>query len=121
MNGGSNPISVGWAVSPKAADTLHDVGLRSRRLLRNPVPDVDAPLSMTVLRLVFLNDMNLLSLSVTVSKLRLFFSASALAFARRVADTESLDGDLAGGVRIRYGSGVARSAIGGCKISCVDC
>ena len=38
--------------------------------------------------------MNLLSLSVTVSKLRLFFSASALAFARRVADTESLDGDL---------------------------
>ena len=40
---------VGWAVSPKAAETLHDVGLRSRRLLRNPVPDVDAPLSMTVL------------------------------------------------------------------------
>ena len=44
-----------------------------------------------------LNDMSLLSLSVTVSKLRLFFSASALAFARRVADTESLDGDFAGG------------------------
>ena len=57
----------------------------------------------------------------TVSKLRLFFSANALAFARRVADTESLDGDLAGGVRIRYGSGVARSAIGGCSTSCVDC
>ena len=47
MNGGKSPISVGWAVSPKAAETLHDVGLRSRRLLRNPVPDVDAPLSMT--------------------------------------------------------------------------
>ena len=32
-----------------------------------------------------------------------------------MADTESLDGDLAGGVRIRYGSGVAKSAIGGCS------
>ena len=45
----------------------------------------------------------------------------SLAFARRVADTESLDGDLAGGVRIRYGSEVAKSAIGGCSTSCVDC
>ena len=65
--------------------------------------------------------MNLLSLLVTVSKLRLFFSANPLAFARRVADTNSLHGDLAGGVRIRYGSGVAKSVIEGYKTSCVDC
>ena len=41
-----SPISVGWADFPKAADTLHDVGLRSQRLLRCPDPQVDAPLSM---------------------------------------------------------------------------
>ena len=76
---------------------------------------------MTVLRLVFLNDMNLLSLSVTVSKLRFFLSANALAFARRMADTDSLDGDLTGGVRNPYGSGVANSVIGGCMTSCMDC
>ena len=47
IKGGSSPISVGCADSPKAAVTLQLVGWRSLRVSLIPVPDVDAPLSMT--------------------------------------------------------------------------
>ena len=49
MYGGRSPISDGLIVSPKAAFTVQDAGLRFFNLPLRPVPDVDAPLSMMVL------------------------------------------------------------------------
>ena len=53
MYGGRSPISVGANDSPKAALTVHLVGLMLVSCPLCPVPDVEAPLSMIVLFIFF--------------------------------------------------------------------
>ena len=58
-------------------------------------------------------------LLLTINKLSSFLAESARVLALRMADIDSRDGDLFGGVRMLTG-GDAKSRIRGCMIFCIE-